>query len=1298
MRRLLLTLITLLIAPAIVLGAISSDPGNERSQTSTDSSDLISMPVQQINWNCPSASTHYEGESLNWDDSYHTLNYKFSNTKENWLKVEVINIDNQCDIGLILKDDKGNFVSQSDDFLKGKNEQIEFQPSDEVSNYFLEINDKTQNNNCSGTNFDLYISIPADVGPDEDGDGIYPPCDNCPDISNPNQDDFNGNGIGDACEDNGQDEDAEEDETQNEENTPEDPENSISQCLSMEEINQNVPCTCEGQTFSHIQRDEAKYCCDNKICEFGCNADGTCKEVKCSDCGNGAFNLCDKNECESMGNNCAYFDSSFSWLYGGKCEEIDLQCSETDNGKDIYKNSQIEGFIRTDSNGFYDPEGSQLKKIEGEGDKCLGKDEHGRDKILELYCEGGLINKEELTCKQGFICKDGMCIEEEDDIGGLNPTVDGSPWNLNNYEYENINLKLEDGSPSGFFFSSDGSRLYEVDIGGVCSYGDIEQFSCSTPWDVSSCDEYEKTRSIKDPASVSILFSSDGSKFYEVGYLGLDKNHGAIYEFSCSTPWDIGYCKYENKIKSKSVRPWNIFFKPDGTKFYEIGDNNKIHEFSCSTPWDLSSCFYNKKQKTTKDSKAKGVFFNPSGSQMFELGYGGIYQYSCSPWDLSSCEYDGIKRKTLGTMPSGFFFKPDGSKFYELDAKDDYIHQHYLKGDGSCSPDCENKEDCCANFACGQVKDGCGNTYTCGSCEEDTICDAGECISQELLNCNNPQRVVVDGSTGTKSGRCNIISYSGVGYGSLNNILISDNDIICEGEWRVDPCHLTKPNTYCKTGWKNTDGSQKPCNTQKLNDLKNLCGNSQLSISNVCSSGNDDGYNSGNNDNSNNQNTNPNVKPEEFSDAQYYIKSDRTKWDVCGRGVDIEAKELKDKLGFGIRDIAGYNWSVDLYYLDSQGYLKKATRRCEGNFKINFCSDNPFTYCDTGWSGLPGPKSNEWARDDYIFDRQRLIDIEEYCGEEGKLNPVNKFNTHLNKKTILVKSNADVVKGGFDLINYHALDKDGVIIKGQVACEGKYEIDPCDFSKSSCSDEHGFYHVEQSQDCSEHNLPDSSVCGREAKLGDSCNTEPEVSLGNKAGYTNVDDSFGLDNIEIGFNSGDESKTKISGHNTIISVCYLNKYGDFIKSLVKCDKDWNIDRCNVKSECSSDWEMLSTSSDKISQEECFLTCNTEPETSLGNKAGYTNVDDSSDSDSIKIGFSSSPAYPSSDSQATKVSGYNTKVDFCYINKEGIYMRGSANCEKDWHIDRCKGESYCSSGWNVLNSYTKSSPQDCPLTCN
>jgi len=39
-----------------------------------------------------------------------------------------------------------------------------------------------------------------DAAPDRDWDGVFPPDDNCPDVYNPDQADWDANGIGDACD------------------------------------------------------------------------------------------------------------------------------------------------------------------------------------------------------------------------------------------------------------------------------------------------------------------------------------------------------------------------------------------------------------------------------------------------------------------------------------------------------------------------------------------------------------------------------------------------------------------------------------------------------------------------------------------------------------------------------------------------------------------------------------------------------------------------------------------------------------------------------------------------------------------------------------------------------------------------------------------------------------------------------------------------------------------------------------------------------------------------------------------
>lgn len=61
-------------------------------------------------------------------------------------------------------------------------------------------NDKIDDGIIIGPDCD--IPAPTDCSDDDDGDGIADPFDNCPDVPNPDQGDYDNDGTGDACDDN----------------------------------------------------------------------------------------------------------------------------------------------------------------------------------------------------------------------------------------------------------------------------------------------------------------------------------------------------------------------------------------------------------------------------------------------------------------------------------------------------------------------------------------------------------------------------------------------------------------------------------------------------------------------------------------------------------------------------------------------------------------------------------------------------------------------------------------------------------------------------------------------------------------------------------------------------------------------------------------------------------------------------------------------------------------------------------------------------------------------------------------
>ena len=211
------------------------------------------------------------------------------------------------------------------------------------------------------------------------------------------------------------------------------------------------------------------------------------------------------------------------------------------------------------------------------------------------------------------------------------------------------------------FFSPDGTKMYEV------GKTKVYQHTLSTPWDISTAAYASKSLTTESTDSTDIFFKPDGIKLYIAG----DAEDNSIYQYTCSTPWDLATCSYDSVVKaSQSVAPESVFFSPDGRKMYEVHDGgiNRIYQSSLSIPWDLSTATYDSISKATINSDPKEVYFSPDGRKMYEVGITTdyIYQYSLStPWDLSTATYDSISVRIDNYYNAeGVFFKPDGTSVY----------------------------------------------------------------------------------------------------------------------------------------------------------------------------------------------------------------------------------------------------------------------------------------------------------------------------------------------------------------------------------------------------------------------------------------------------------------------------------------------------------------------------------------------------------------------------------------------------------------------------------------------------------
>ena len=241
----------------------------------------------------------------------------------------------------------------------------------------------------------------------------------------------------------------------------------------------------------------------------------------------------------------------------------------------------------------------------------------------------------------------------------VDATFNGSPQN-------SFSVEPQDYLPTDVFFKPDGTKMYVVGNGG----NKVLEYDLSSAWEVGSA-SYVQTFGVEaqDPTPEGIFFKPDGTKMYVVG----DTNN-AVSEYDLSSAWDISTASYLQNfnVGSEEAQPSGVSFKPDGTKMYVIGFNgDEVNEYDLSSAWDVSTASYLQTFSVQgQDAIPEGLFFKPDGTKMYVVGNAGndINEYDLSTaWDISTASYLRVFGDSRhDTFPQGVFFKPDGTKMYMI--------------------------------------------------------------------------------------------------------------------------------------------------------------------------------------------------------------------------------------------------------------------------------------------------------------------------------------------------------------------------------------------------------------------------------------------------------------------------------------------------------------------------------------------------------------------------------------------------------------------------------------------------------
>jgi hypothetical protein len=206
--------------------------------------------------------------------------------------------------------------------------------------------------------------------------------------------------------------------------------------------------------------------------------------------------------------------------------------------------------------------------------------------------------------------------------------------------------------------------------------------SLSNSWDVSTASFLQSfSVTAQDTSPYDVFFKPDGTKMYVIGVVGVDVN-----EYDLSTAWDISTAVFLQSfsVSSQDGSVTGVSFKPDGLKMYILGQiSDSVYEYDLSTAWDISTAvFLQSFSVTTQESNPFAMHFKSDGLKMYVSGpiSQDVHEYDLSTaWDISTAVFlQSFSVSAQDTNPYGVFFKPDGTKMYIMGAAGVDINEYDL--------------------------------------------------------------------------------------------------------------------------------------------------------------------------------------------------------------------------------------------------------------------------------------------------------------------------------------------------------------------------------------------------------------------------------------------------------------------------------------------------------------------------------------------------------------------------------------------------------------------------------------------
>jgi len=292
---------------------------------------------------------------------------------------------------------------------------------------------------------------------------------------------------------------------------------------------------------------------------------------------------------------------------------------------------------------------------------------------------------------------------------GANPDVYeyelSTAWDITTSTYKQASTNIDATSVGwDIAWSSDGFTFYQLQsgVGGSSGFHVSSYLQTTSRWNITKAALAGRSGMIRVKGGTRMTFNAAGTKFYILGAQ-------VLYEYTMSTAWDVdtALLTYTFSFNIADAGMGGVTFSGDGLTFYVVGfDVQAIYQFSCSTAWDLSSASYDLVVGDISSycPEPKGVYARPDGPDIYVVDATNVAVYGfinnnrntiatlVSSMSDTTSYFDAlynvstVLRSAIEPVPGTGIVS--GVKWYKnnLYAIRDYYHYHFANANASEAP------------------------------------------------------------------------------------------------------------------------------------------------------------------------------------------------------------------------------------------------------------------------------------------------------------------------------------------------------------------------------------------------------------------------------------------------------------------------------------------------------------------------------------------------------------------------------------------------------------------------------------